>query len=78
MAARTVGPAFGSMLGSAALAIYADPQNLPVGLTDNSPNWIGAWWIGFIVIGKNNSGFRVLSRSLHFGVFKRFHATNLT
>ena len=53
MAARTVGPAFGYMLGSAALTIYADPQNLPEGLTDSSPSWVGAWWIGFIVIGKN-------------------------
>ena len=51
MAARTVGPAFGYMLGSACLTIYADPKNLPVGMTDNSPNWVGAWWIGFIVIG---------------------------
>jgi len=53
MAARTVGPAFGSLLGSAALAVYADPKNIPEGLTDSSPNWIGGWWIGFIVIGKN-------------------------
>ena len=52
MAARTVGPAFGYMLGSASLTVYADPQNLPEGLTDSSTSWVGAWWIGFIVIGK--------------------------
>jgi hypothetical protein len=52
MAARTVGPAFGYMLGSAMLAIYADPANTPPGLIDTSPNWIGAWWMGFFIIGK--------------------------
>jgi hypothetical protein len=56
MAARTVGPAFGYMLGSAMLTIYADPKNIPPGMTDNSPNWIGAWWIGFFIIGSNFLG----------------------
>jgi hypothetical protein len=54
MAARTVGPAFGYMLGSAMLAIYADPANTPPGLIDTSPNWIGAWWMGFFIIGKTD------------------------
>ena len=51
MAARTVGPAFGYLLGSACLKLYADTNHVPNGLTDSSPNWVGAWWIGFIVIG---------------------------
>ena len=52
MAARTVGPAFGYMLGSAMLTVYVDPNNKPEGLSDNSTNWIGAWWLGFFIIGK--------------------------
>ena len=51
MAARTVGPAFGYLLGSACLKLYADTNHVPTGLTDSSPNWVGAWWIGFIEIG---------------------------
>jgi hypothetical protein len=51
MAARTIGPAFGYLLGSACLKLYADTNHVPNGLTDGSPNWVGAWWIGFIVIG---------------------------
>ncbi len=74
MAARTVGPAFGYMLGSACLTIYADPNNLPAGMTDDSPNWFGAWWIGFIVIGNFGVNFtNVLCtkflQECHFGSF---------
>ena len=66
MAARTVGPAFGYILGSAALTMYADPKHIPGGLTDSSPSWIGAWWIGFIVIGKN---FWPPCTVIHLGYF---------
>lgn len=48
---RTVGPAFGYILGSRCLTLYADPRNVPDGLTEESPSWIGAWWIGFFLIG---------------------------
>jgi len=49
---RTIGPALGYVLGSACLSIYVDPMNAPLGINEDSPQWIGAWWIGFICIGK--------------------------
>ena len=52
MAARTVGPALGTLLGSGMLTIYVDPTNVPEGLTNSSTNWLGAWWIGFFIIGE--------------------------
>jgi len=48
-AARTIGPALGSFLGSACLSIYVVP-GLDVGLKEGEPGWLGAWWLGFLVI----------------------------
>ena len=48
--ARVIGPTLGYFLGSACLAYYVDPGQVPNGITEGHPRWIGAWWIGFVVI----------------------------
>ena len=48
--ARVIGPTLGYFLGSACLAYYVDPGQGPEGITEGHPRWIGAWWIGFVVI----------------------------
>lgn len=47
---RGLGPVIGFILSSACLAIYEDPQHPPDYDSEDS-RWIGAWWIGFIVLG---------------------------
>ncbi|XP_052791203.1 solute carrier organic anion transporter family member 4A1-like [Mya arenaria] len=49
-----VGPAIGYLAGGAFLDIYVDtyridPSSLTI--TPNSPRWVGAWWIGFLISG---------------------------
>ena len=48
--ARPIGPTLGYTLASACLSIYVDPGNIPPGIDEDHPRYIGAWWIGFIVI----------------------------
>ncbi|XP_071507212.1 solute carrier organic anion transporter family member 4A1-like [Diadema antillarum] len=50
-AMSTVGPAFGYVLGGVFLSVYTDVQVDPadVGLTPESPLWVGGWWMGFFV-----------------------------
>ncbi|XP_071507207.1 solute carrier organic anion transporter family member 4A1-like [Diadema antillarum] len=45
-----IGPALGYLLGAYFLSIYVDPGVNPesLGLTPDSPLWVGAWWIGFL------------------------------
>jgi sodium-independent organic anion transporter len=49
MAARVVGPSLGFMMGAALLKVYVNP-NVDPGFDEDDPRWIGAWWIGFIII----------------------------
>ena len=44
------GPAIGFGIGSIFLKIYVDPGETTA-LTEADPSWVGAWWLGFIVIG---------------------------
>ncbi|XP_067010749.2 solute carrier organic anion transporter family member 74D [Anabrus simplex] len=50
MALRTVGPAFGFMLGFACLRIYIEPSLTPL-IDNKDPRWLGAWWLGWVILG---------------------------
>lgn len=47
---RTLGPALGALLGNFCLKIYVYP-GLEGGLTEGDDGWLGAWWLGFLIIG---------------------------
>lgn len=47
---RTLGPALGYTLGSFCLKIYIAPDLTPT-ITNADPRWLGAWWMGWIIIG---------------------------
>lgn len=47
---RLLGPASGFLLASICLNLYEDPFYDP-GFNAKDPRWIGAWWLGFFVIG---------------------------
>ncbi|GBO06013.1 Solute carrier organic anion transporter family member 1C1 [Araneus ventricosus] len=49
-ALRIIGPTLGFMLSSFCLKYYENPFIDP-GFSRNDPKWIGAWWIGFIILG---------------------------
>lgn len=50
MSARVIGPTLGYSLASACLAVYAYPGQAPNDIIEGHPRWIGAWWIGFVVV----------------------------
>ncbi|XP_023287779.1 solute carrier organic anion transporter family member 5A1 [Orussus abietinus] len=58
-ALRTVGPAIGFLLGYGCLSLYIDPSLHPV-ITKKDPRWLGAWWLGWIILGVTMSMFAVL------------------
>lgn len=47
---RTFGPVVGFALGYFALKIYIDPFKTPV-IDSSDPRWLGAWWLGWIILG---------------------------
>ncbi|KAJ6223460.1 hypothetical protein RDWZM_002005 [Blomia tropicalis] len=66
---RLLGPALGFILSSICLSFYENPFMDP-GITRNDPRWIGAWWLGFIILGAKEA-FKRLSTNylLIFHVF---------
>ncbi|KDR21868.1 Solute carrier organic anion transporter family member 3A1 [Zootermopsis nevadensis] len=50
LAFRALGPALGFALGSGCLSVYIDPSVTPV-ITKKDPRWLGAWWLGWIILG---------------------------
>lgn len=50
LCSRTLGPTLGYILGASMLAIYINPSKTP-DFDLNDPRWLGAWWIGFIIVG---------------------------
>uniref|UniRef100_A0A0N4ZK40 Solute carrier organic anion transporter family member n=1 Tax=Parastrongyloides trichosuri TaxID=131310 RepID=A0A0N4ZK40_PARTI len=48
---RILGPICGFLIGSACNRIYYTFSAPPPGLTAKDPTWIGAWWLGFLIIG---------------------------
>ncbi|GFS32140.1 solute carrier organic anion transporter family member 4C1 [Nephila pilipes] len=49
-ALRIVGPTLGFMMSSFCLKYYENPFIDP-GYDRNDPKWIGAWWMGFVILG---------------------------
>ncbi|KAG8199391.1 hypothetical protein JTE90_000260 [Oedothorax gibbosus] len=47
---RIIGPTLGFLLSSFCLKYYEDPMMNP-GFDNSDPKWVGAWWIGFLVLG---------------------------
>lgn len=50
MSLRLVGPMLGYVSASVCLNIYESPFEDP-GIPRTHPNWIGAWWLGFVIWG---------------------------
>lgn len=49
---KILGPICGFLIGSVVNRFYyTAPVPPPPGLTRADPTWIGAWWLGFLVIG---------------------------
>lgn len=59
LALRTLGPALGFALGSGCLSLYIDPTVTPV-ITNRDPRWLGAWWLGWIVLGSTMLLFSIV------------------
>ena len=49
LAGRTLGPALGYLLGTATLKVFVLP-GAQGNLEEGDPGWLGAWWLGFIII----------------------------
>ncbi|KAL1436962.1 hypothetical protein MTO96_048983 [Rhipicephalus appendiculatus] len=47
---RLAGPTIGYSLGSLCLRYYEDPR-LDPSLERTDPRWVGAWWMGYVVLG---------------------------
>lgn len=47
---RMFGPALGYSIVSACLKFYIDPTLTPV-INNYDPRWLGAWWVGWLVLG---------------------------
>lgn len=47
---RMFGPAIGFLLGYVSLNIYIDPTKTPL-IDSKDPRWLGAWWLGWILLG---------------------------
>nr|CAD7444209.1 unnamed protein product [Timema bartmani] len=47
---RMLGPAAGFAFSSFCLSLYIDPTLTPV-IKPTDPRWLGAWWLGWLVLG---------------------------
>ena len=45
-----LGPAIGYTLASVCLKMYISPSLTPT-ITNTDPRWLGAWWLGWFVLG---------------------------
>uniref|UniRef100_A0A3P9PM79 Solute carrier organic anion transporter family member n=1 Tax=Poecilia reticulata TaxID=8081 RepID=A0A3P9PM79_POERE len=62
-AVSVFGPSFGYLLGSVMLQFYVDVnRSVVTGLSPVDPGWVGAWWMGLLIIG----GFLTLSSIPYF------------
>lgn len=44
-----LGPPIGYSLASFSLKLYIAPTLTPV-ITNNDPRWLGAWWLGWLIL----------------------------
>lgn len=56
---RMFGPVIGFLLGYVTLNIYIDPTKTPL-ITNKDPRWMGAWWLGWVLLGTAMLLFAVL------------------
>ncbi|XP_014246664.1 solute carrier organic anion transporter family member 4C1 isoform X2 [Cimex lectularius] len=49
-ALRTIGPSIGFVVGFLCLSVYVSPNLTPL-IDKKDPRWIGAWWLGWLVLG---------------------------
>uniref|UniRef100_U5EK85 Solute carrier organic anion transporter family member n=1 Tax=Corethrella appendiculata TaxID=1370023 RepID=U5EK85_9DIPT len=49
-ALRTLGPVIGFGMGYVCLKVYIDPTKTPL-IDSKDPRWLGAWWLGWIILG---------------------------
>ncbi|KAH8403161.1 hypothetical protein KR222_006204, partial [Zaprionus bogoriensis] len=50
MALRMIGPVFGFFIGFVSLNTFIDPTKTPL-ITKEDPRWLGAWWLGWVILG---------------------------
>lgn len=53
---RLLGPAAGYGLASFCLKIYISPELTPT-INDKDPRWLGAWWLGWLILAVSLLGF---------------------
>ncbi|GIY31411.1 solute carrier organic anion transporter family member 5A1 [Caerostris extrusa] len=58
-ALRIFGPTIGFLLSSFCLKFYEDPFYDP-GIDPHNPRWVGAWWMGFFILGSAIFVFTIL------------------
>lgn len=56
---RLLGPAIGYSLASVCLKLYISPTLHPT-VTTTDPRWLGAWWLGWIILGAVLAMFTVM------------------
>lgn len=50
MSLRTIGPSFGFVVVYLCLRTYIDPTVTPT-IGPKDPRWLGAWWLGWVILG---------------------------
>jgi sodium-independent organic anion transporter len=50
-AMAALGPAGGFVLGGLFLSSWVDPGKEPLDVKETDPEWVGAWWAGFVLVG---------------------------
>lgn len=56
---RLLGPAGGYALASFCLKIYVSPDLTPT-IDNKDPRWLGAWWLGWLILAVSLFGFAFL------------------
>ncbi|XP_030564962.1 solute carrier organic anion transporter family member 2A1 [Drosophila novamexicana] len=50
MSLRMIGPVFGFFFGYITLNTFIEPSKTPL-IDDKDPRWLGAWWLGWVILG---------------------------